>query len=459
MKTKIVPRSWLNETGMRLDCNPYLSGGLDARMHLEQLTCKKESLGSLTTGIYHAGREGRQWVTSEEYGVPFMGSTDILKADLNNLPLISQQQVDKNPGFLLREGWTLVTRSGTIGRMAYARKDIDGFACSEHVMRIKPDTNKVRAGYIYAFLSSKYGVPQVISGTYGSIIQSIEPHHVSSLPVPRLADNLEKEVHCLVELASKKRTKAIDLLNQAKVELNYVIGIEEPKQSGAEQKYTIVSSRDLSARCDAYYFSQINMHYREDWNNSKYPCVKLRDVADVFIPNIFKRLYSPDKKFGYPYITGADVFQLAPTSEKYLIKKVAEGNRLVLKKNMIVIQEAGQLGGLIGRSVMVGEYLDGFACTNNMVRVKPDSEMDSGYIYTLLSSEHGVNLISRESAGSSIPHIEESRVANLMIPWPGEDVRHRIGELAIAARNLRDMASSLEEEARKRLEDAIEGVN
>jgi type I restriction enzyme S subunit len=182
----------------------------------------------------------------------------------------------------------------------------------------------------------------------------------------------------------------------------------------------------------------------------------LGKVAEVFIPGIFKRLYANDPAYGYPYITGADVFQLAPTSDKYLLKQVTEGQRLVLRKGMIVIQEAGQLGGLIGRSVQVGRYLDGFACTNNMVRIVPSCERDAGYLFAVLSSEYGIRLIAREAAGSSIPHLEQGRVATIEIPWPDTDMRAEIGKLALQARDLRDQANEKENTARQLIASAIE---
>ena len=216
-------------------------------------------------------------------------------------------------------------------------------------------------------------------------------------------------------------------------------------------------AQDFRRRGDAFYYSPINRDAREALDRAECKqLIPLGKVAEVFIPGIFKRLYADDPTYGYSYITGADVFQLAPTSDKYLLKQVAEGYRLVLRKGMIVIQEAGQLGGLIGRSVQVGRYLDGFACTNNMVRVVPHCERDAGYLFAVLSSEYGVRLIAREAAGSSIPHLEQGRVASIEIPWPNEDIRAEIGQLALEARNLRDEANEKESAVRQLVESAIE---
>src|SRR5690606_506709 len=139
------------------------------------------------------------------YGTPFMGSSDIRMSDFSALPLIANRQVERNPLFTLGLGWTLITRSGTIGRMAYARPDMDGMACSEHVLRVVPDAERIPPGYLYAFLSSRYGVPLVVSGTYGAIIQHIEPEHIAELPVPRFDSGFEQEVAKAIDAAAAER--------------------------------------------------------------------------------------------------------------------------------------------------------------------------------------------------------------------------------------------------------------
>ena len=457
-----VMASWLREQGCRLDAPPFLSGAIEVRKLLEQLWVKKEPLVLLTLGergIFHAGRIKRHWVTDSRYGVPFLSSTDILQADLSSLALISKQAVEENPQLIIRRDWCLITRSGSIGRMAYARPDMDGLACSEDVLRIVPDSDRILPGYLYAFLSSKFGVPIVVGGTYGAIIQHIEPHHIAHLPVPRLGEKVETRAHELVHKAAEARTRASELLVESQRLLFEELQMPHPKPAWSYQRPLISDSpaHDFRRRGDAFYYSPINRDARDAFDRSE--CkqfISLGKIAEVFIPGIFKRLYANDPAYGYPYITGADVFQLAPTSGKYLLRHVAERYRLVLRKGMIVIHEAWQLGGLIGRSVQVGCYLDGFACTNNMVRVIPNYESDAGYLFSVLSSEYGVRLIAREAAGSSIPHLEQGRVAAIEIPWPDEDMRAGIGKLALEARALRDQAIEKENTARQLIESAIE---
>lgn len=454
-KWKAVRSAWLEEGGRRLDCNPYMSGALEARDALKRLPLT-ERLSTITTRIFHAGREARLWVDDAAHGVPFMGSSDIRVADFSALPLIAKRQIKRNPLFTLGSGWTLITRSGTIGRMAYSRPDMEGMACSEHVLRVVPDAKRIPPGYLYAFLSCRYGVPLVVAGTYGAIIQHIEPEHIAELPVPRFDAATEKLIAAKVNAAAKARAEAVVLLKDAAMCLQERLYLKQltPVASLPKPDVAAVSSEAFRDRGDAYYYSARNAESR-DALDAVGSSRALGDVAEVFIPGIFKRLYASDPQFGSPYITGGDVFELAPTSDKYLMKRVAAEYRLLLKKGMIVVQEAGQLGGLIGRSVMVGSYLDGFSCSNNMIRIVPEDDIDGGYLFTLLSSEHGVRLLSREAAGSSIPHTDEQRVKRIQLPWPSRADREDIGAPAIRARELRDEACVWEQEARDMLEARI----
>lgn len=119
--------NWLVDQGFRLDANPYLSGAYEARKLLERLpgTQPLRELVRVPNGIFHAGRSARRWVTDPDYGVPFFSSSDILEADSSFLPLIAKSAVKDNPRLLIERDWTLITRSGTIGRMTYARPDMD----------------------------------------------------------------------------------------------------------------------------------------------------------------------------------------------------------------------------------------------------------------------------------------------------------------------------------------------
>lgn len=465
-KWKAVRAAWLEEGGRRLDCNPYMSGALEARDALRQLKVRKDALRTLTVGhaggIYNGPMFKRNYVESPEHGVPFISSGSMLLADLSTLPLLRRKDAESSRlSYLrLRPGMTLISCSGTIGRMTHVRPDMDGIWSSQDVLKVVPDPERIPPGYLYAFLSSRYGVPLVVSGTYGAIIQHIEPEHIADLPVPRFDSSFEGAVAEKVDAASHARAQAVELLREAAGRLHRTLGLVAPTPVSLLPKpdVTSVPSDAFRDRGDAYYYSARNAESRAAFDGVAVNR-PLAEVTEVFVPGIFKRLYASDPQYGSPYITGGDVFELAPSSERYLMKKVAAEYRLLLRQGMIVVQEAGQLGGLIGRSVMVGRHLDGFSCSNNMIRIVPGDDIDGGYLFALLSSEHGVRLLSRESAGSSIPHTDESRVKGITVPWPSKAKREHIGVAAIQARELRDQACIWEKEAQNMLEAKVAGRN
>lgn len=460
MKIKTIPSSWLEINGRRLDCGPYMSGALEAKETIEKIDHDK--LSDLTCGysggIFKAPRISPNYVDSE-MGVPYLSSSEILYTDLSFISSISKKQAMNLANFVVEEGMTLVTSSGDTGRTVYARTEMQGMIGSPHFMRIKPDEEKIPPGYLYSFLSCKYGKSLLVSGTYGSIIQAIEPHHIADMPIPRLKD-IEKRADFLVQRAAENRLIAKSLIDQAILGLNTLINLpKQPRYGDVEYaSFTIQDSDKLFSRMDAYYYSQINIEAREafDLSASSVGVASLGEIADVYIPVIFKRLYADDPSFGYPYYTGKDMYELLPSTNLTLKRSVAEDNRLIVRRGMILVQDSGQLSGIIGRPVIVGSHIDNVTCTNNMVRICANSEYDNGYLFALLSTEFGIRLLKREASGSSIPHLDEKRMRIMQIPWPDKSTRDVISKDIWNALDLRDEAIIFEDEARSIVEEAIE---
>ena len=451
--------------GYRLDCSPYLGGALEAKILLEKLPLRKDKLHTLTAGfgggIYNGPQFVRNYVESPEYGVPLMTGSTMQVADLTSLPLLSKRDANspKLRHLELQPGMSLISCSGTIGKMAYARSDMVGIWASQDLLKVVADPEKISSGYLYAYLCSKFGIPLVASGTYGAIIQHLEPEHIKDLPVPRLGDALEHEIHVLVEEASELRVRA----NQRKQDAiaTFIDLCQLPKLIPRYRYPTpylgSATSTELQGRMDGTYYIASCTEARAafDAAGCRWESKTLSEITEVFIPTIFKRLYADDPSQGFPYITGADVFGIRPTSTQYLMRKVALKNRLVLQSGMILLHEAGQRYGLIGHGVMVGRTLDGFACTNNMVRLLPHDAAETGYIFAALSSEHGIRLLKREAAGSSIPHLDASRIASVKIPWPERSIRAEVAALAHEARECWDRADEVEKEADSKVESAL----
>ena len=231
MKEQVVPSVWLEQQGRRLDCGPYLSGAMEANSILSKLSVAKTPLKKLTrggiAGIFNGPRFARSYVSDDKYGVPFLDSTDIMRADLSFIPLLAKRQVQGRQELVIEPGWTLISCSGTVGRMAFSRPDMRGMAGSQDFMRVIADENKIRSGYLHAYLSSRFGIPLIAGGTYGSVIQHIEPEHIANRSVPRFSRRIEDKTHDYVMEAALLRADYQSQLQEATRRLFEAVGLRD----------------------------------------------------------------------------------------------------------------------------------------------------------------------------------------------------------------------------------------
>lgn len=458
--TRVVRSGWLEEGGRRLDCNPYMSGALEARDTLRELKARKEPLKSLTAGyaggIYNGPMFRRNYVDSPEHGVPFISSGTMLLADLGVLPLLRRKDAESaRLSYLrLKPGMTMISCSGTIGRMCYVRPGMDGVWSSQDVLKVVADPNRIQPGYLYAFLSSRYGVPLIVSGTYGAIIQHIEPEHIADLPVPRLEEDLERKAARLVvdagarrTLASAKRKEAIALFERA-------IGWDG---LGANSISGAVMASALSLRMDAFHHSAKVATGRRFLASKRH--VRLGGyVESVFEPNRGSRLKVTDPAFGVPFLSSSAVFEVAPSAE-YLVSRLMTPHieSLLLTDRDVLLPRSGQVGGIIGRAVLPLPRNIGNAGSEHLVRVRCRSASDAAYLWAVLASEPGYWAAVGTAFGSSIPSLDAGLIAELRVPWLRESDRQAIGNLVNEATLAQDEGIALETRAVAMLEQRIAG--
>ena len=456
MKTKAVPSSWLERDGRRLDCGPYMSGALEAKVLLDVLSATKVPLQDVClggrAGLVNAGRIKRLWVTDERHGIRFLSSTDILKADLSNLQIISKQAARTNPKLLIRSGWTLITRAGTIGRMAYARPDMDELACSEDVLRVIPDSERIPPGYLYAYLSSKFGVAIVVGGTYGAIIQHIEPEHIANLPVPRLGKRLETAAHELIDEAAKLRDGAAASQKKALARVQELLAWRTAPTTNIAQ----ATASALQRRLDAFHHTPRVVAARESL--ARRGAVRLGDqVESVFEPNRGPRLKVEDLTFGVPFLSSSEVFRLDPVGAYSISKRrTPHVGKLLVSERDLLLPRSGQLGGIIGRAVLPLPTYYGHAASEHLVRVRCNAKEEAFFLWAVFASEPGYLATIGTAFGSSIPSLDCHLLADMQVPWFDDAKRRELSELVGSAVDANARAIQSERKAVRMVEDAIE---
>ncbi len=215
-----IPLSGLSN---RLDGSYHVPVVQAIEQHLKKTANELVKVGDkrISQSVILPGRFKRIYV-EEGNGIVFFGGKQIHELDPSNkkyLSLLHHGDRIKNQ-LVLCEHMTMITCSGTIGKVTIVPAHWDGWTANQHIIRIKPSDNEI-AGYLYAWLSSDHAYPLITRHTYGAVVDEIDDKHVSEIVIPLLHNkNTQKEINNKVLQANQKRTEAYDSEQEALTILN-----------------------------------------------------------------------------------------------------------------------------------------------------------------------------------------------------------------------------------------------
>lgn len=412
MKVASARASWLQNSGNRLDASFHISDGRQAKLAVENCPTGCEKIGNVTKAIFYGGRAKRFYVNDPVKGVPFMGSSDMLKAEFGSLKYVSSKRTSDLQASMLGERWTLISRSGTVGNTAFTNQEFIGKAASEHVIRVVPDEKKILAGYLYAFLASKFGYSLLTQGTFGAVIQHIEPEFVANLPVPLLRADAMATVNQQIIRAGELRAEAAKLLRAAEERLLELLSIDSERYqqltSHAErdtaQSFSVSSQKITGLTLRARNYSRRLQGIIEEL--SRHNPSRLVTVLrqEPYYGGRFKRIASRSAT-AVELLSQGDLFLLQPKGLFISTKSAANFDRITARKGTTLIPGAGTLGEneIFGRARFVWGYLEKKLVAEHVVRFEADeSKIDSGYLFAVLNSKLWFRIFRSSVYGTSL---------------------------------------------------------
>jgi type I restriction enzyme, S subunit len=460
-----VMASWMESNGRRLDGKPYLSGAFEAKEILKRLSVRKDTLQTLTKGgmqgIFIAPYFKRVYVNDREHGIPLLGNTDILMADISTASLLSRKVFEQyRSGLELKEGWTLITCFGTVGNIAYCHGEMTKCAGSTNFMRVVPDESKILPGYLYAYLSSKFGVTLVTEKETGSVIPNLLPNHIADLPVPRLGEAIESKIHNLIVEASELRTKSGRLLVDAIKEIELLSNLQPLSRTFEKNTpdISITSSEGLSLRMDALFHSKYHKSALSPLLKlSKERRITIGEISlYIFEPTRLKRIQLDDSMYGIPFFGTTALMWSDPIPSYYIPTKGGFSDQYIVDDKTVLIPRSGQLSGIIGQAVLPYGSLVGGAISEHAIRIIAESPNIAGYVFLALSSEYGKRQLKSRAYGKSIPTLDIKMVQQVIIPNLGRQEIERLGAIGCDISKSRSLAIQKETEAKKIIEEFIE---
>jgi type I restriction enzyme S subunit len=464
------PVHWLYDGEQRLDARYYAHEAFAARRVIEDSELEVQRLEDTVQDIFVLGRFKRIYARDVSAGWPYLSATEALTFRPTSERWIARDHAPKNAErHFASEGWILLTCSGTVGRMVIANKRLEKFFLTHDLIRIVP-SQSVPRGYLYAFLSSWVGQALIAKSEYGSAIKHLEPHHLAGVQVPLLPQAEQEAIHSEIVRAYALRDAANDLLDEAETQLHHDLGLRPfdptqahymppPPREAVDfptppplRAFTTPAS-ELNERLDASYHVPIAQAAVRQLRNGKYPLVSLAHLTDdTSIPPRFKRIYV-GKAHGTPFLQPSHLPLMRPYDLGYLAETTEHLDALILTQGDVLVTT----DGTVGRVAIVSSYLNGWAGSNNMARIRYGvSDQRNGYLAIFLTVPYGYYQLTREIYGGVVDHLEESHIEGVLIPEAPLNVQRAIGKRVVAAYEKKDEANVVENATVQYLERLLE---
>ncbi len=177
--------------------SPKLNTALEAVLEYDN----KEGWATTTIGQLEAGIRiyiGPRWnsttikvdnPTNLNGLVPYLTANAVLELrrftvkwlDLSKANAVQKKCIDM---LKIEEGDILISRSGTIGKVAYATEDLaNNYVVSDDLVRIRVKNPELRA-YLLAYFASETALSLMLLDEYGSVQQHLQPRHIQEMLIP-----------------------------------------------------------------------------------------------------------------------------------------------------------------------------------------------------------------------------------------------------------------------------------
>ena len=145
-----------------------------------------------------------------------------------------------------------------------------------------------------------------------------------------------------------------------------------------------------------------------------------------------------------------------PEASYLLARRTPDFENLIVDETTVLMPRSGQLNGIIGHAVLPYGDVVGGTVTEHAIRLSCRNATTAGYLFACLSSEYARRQLKARAFGSSIPSLDESAVAGVVLPRLDDLRMRRLGRRAFAVRTARHDAIGREREARALVEHWIE---
>lgn len=455
MKTATINIKQIPTMEFRFDPSLHLSEGVKVREILSELPYEVKPLSAVTANIFLGNIFSRIWVKDKQHGVPYLAASDTVLANLDTGQFLAKKQAIDMPQLVLQKGWTLVTCSGTLGNTSYTNANYAGRIATHDLIRVMPDEKKLPGGYVYAFLSSKYGYFQITQSQFGGVVKHINAAQAGLIQIPILPQHIVENIDNKIKESARLREEAADALAKAVRLLDDTFHVDVHLQKFVTAKANIKEVfKSLQNRLDppaimnsgVQSIAQIRSNF--DW-------LPLGETgAQVRRPGIFKRIYVED---GLPYIKGSEIFNINPfmRCEHLSRSRTPFIDEMQLFEGQILVTCAGSIGQV---KMITKEYEDNKAIgSQDIIRIETKDDLfTKEYLFAYLQLPYVFEYMQSMKYGSVIERVEPFHIASIPVIKPTKELSQSITSIIKAYMDCMYSAFIFEDSGIKLVESEIE---
>lgn len=413
MKVSKIKSNFIFED-IRLNASYFLNEDALNSMKLESNGDRCISLDEVAN-VWNPPIFKRQFCKKTVKSIPYCQSSDVTNLlEGSDIYIYKEQALKVNS--VVKENQILVTGFGTIGNTRLVNELSSGISYANNVCRIEAN-EELPFGYIYAFLTSKYGRSQLNKNASGSVVRYIEAPGIKKTLIPRLSEEKQQQIHQLTVEASELRVEANRLLNEAVCFFDFLKTDYVPGKA-INKNVSIKKLNNSKKRFDANY-NIISSEVDRVIDNQRKDLISIVELSEnIFIGPRTKRNYV---KNGVPFLSTSEMQKLNPTkTEKSINHKVA--NDFVVKEGWLLTTRSGTLGDTIYTLPCLNDY----AVSEDAIRIvlKKNALLSNKYLFAFLKKS---SLLSG-SYGSVILHLNEEYIGDIKVPILEQNEIQRIEE-------------------------------
>ncbi|OOS05822.1 hypothetical protein B0188_03335 [[Haemophilus] felis] len=384
--------------------------------------------------------------------IPFVRVSDVNNfIDYDNCIKIPKEIVNSNEFSTLKiisKGDIVITKGGSIGRVSLIEKET---AVTRDLIFIN-SSRLSEMDYIclYVYFNTRFCHDLMVQ----SSSMTAQPHLtltlVKKIPIFNPSNEFKDKVSALFKSSIYKREQAKTTYLLAEALLLEKLGLQHfqvPEQAVNLKSFS--ASFGLSGRLDAEFYQ------------AKYESYKTKIEANGFVK--IQDEYSQVKtksNFDLPNYQYIEIGDVNVSEGSYLFNEIATEElpanaKIMVKKGDILISTVRPNRGAI--TIIEHERNDLIVSgAFTVLRKKMKSKFNNEFLKVLLRTEMYKDWLLQFNVGTSYPVIKDEDVLNLVIPKVNEETQTKIAQLIQQSNRLREESKALLEEAKYRVELAIE---